>query len=71
MSICWKPKIITNLDLQTNYFDELLSGKIPAIIVPKVLDQQECQVLVDRIMLNNEISIGLGSTKKIGESINS
>ena len=71
MSISWKPKIITNLDLQTNYFDELLSGKIPAINVPKVLDQQECQVLVDRIMLNNEISIGLGSTKKIGESINS
>ena len=71
MSICWEPKIIPISCLQTNCFDELLSGKIPAIIVPEALAQQECKDLVDRIMLNNEISSGLGSTKKIGESINS
>ena len=71
MSTHFLPKIITNSDLQTEYFHELSIGNIPAIIFPKILDKRECNDLATKILSSKEISGGLGSTEKIGESINS
>ena len=71
MQVYWEPKIITNSQMQTRYFDELLSGSIPAIVFPKVLNKKTCQDLTSKILSNNEMSLGLGSTQKIGESLNS
>ena len=65
------PKIITDSDLQTEYFHELSVGNIPAIIFPKILDKRECDDLSAKILSSKEISVGLGSTEKIGESLNS
>ena len=65
------PKIITDSDLQTEYFHELSVGNIPAIIFPKILDKLECDDLSAKILSSKEISVGLGSTEKIGESLNS
>ena len=65
------PKIITDSDLQTEYFHELSVGNIPAIVFPKILDKRECNDLSTKILSSNEISVGLGATEKIGESLNS
>ena len=71
MSTHFIPKVITNSDLQADCFRELSIGAIPAIIFPKILDKQECHDLSAKILHANEISVGLGSTEKIGESLNS
>ena len=65
------PKIITDLDLQTQCFHELSVGNIPAIIFPKILGKRECNDLATKILSSKEISVGPGSTEKIGESVNS
>ena len=71
MSTHFIPKVITNSDLQADCFRELSIGATPAIIFPKILDKQECDDLSAKILHANEISVGLGSTEKIGESLNS
>ena len=71
MSTHFIPKVIINSDLQADCFRELSIGAIPAIIFPKILDKQECHDLSAKILHANEISVGLGSTEKIGESLNS
>ena len=63
------PKIITDLDLQTQCFHELSVGNIPAIIFPKILGKRECNDLATKILSSKEISVGPGSTEKIGESV--
>ena len=65
------PKIITDSDLQTEYFHELSVGNIPAIIFPKILDKRECNDLATKILSSKELSVGPGYTEKIGESLNS
>ena len=65
------PKIITDSDLQIEYFHELSVGNIPAIIFPKILDKRECNDLATKILSSKEISVGPGYTEKIGESLNS
>ena len=65
------PKIITDSDLQTEYFHELSVGNIPAIIFPKILDKRECDDLSAKILATKELSLGPGYTEKIGESLNS
>ena len=68
--INWDPKIISDISSKNNHFNDLSQGKIPALIIPKILNTNDCQKLSSKIF-SSKSSSGLGINQKIGESINS
>ena len=71
MDIAWKPKLVTNSSKNDDYFHDLSMGYVPALIIPNIINNEECQRITSRILSANQTSSGLGITKKIGESLNS
>ena len=52
-------------------YDDLISGKIPALIVPNVLTSSYCISLSRKILKTNFIGFSPGISKKIGTSLSS
>ena len=71
MDIAWKPKLVIDSSKDEDYFHDLTIGNIPALIIPNIISNEECQRITSRILSTNQTSSGLGITKKIGESLNS
>ena len=71
MNVAWKPKLVTNSSKNDDYFHDLSMGYVPALIIPNIINNEECQRITSRILSANQTSSGLGITKKIGESLNS
>lgn len=70
MSITCSPLLIDRNSTSSRYYEELIKGKIPAIIIPNFLSSIICQKLV-RNIITSKTSRGCGITQKIGESVNS
>ena len=71
MKIEWKPTLVTDSSESEDYFYDLTMGNVPALIIPNIINNEECQRITSRILSTNQISSGPGITKKIGESLNS
>ena len=70
MSITCSPLLIDRNSTSSRYYEELIKGKIPAIIIPNFLDSAICEKLVRSITIS-KTSRGCGITQKVGESVNS
>ena len=60
----WTPQILD----ETSSYDDLITGKIPALIIPKVLSKSDC-ISISRKILN--MSQRNGSSTKFGTSLSS
>ena len=58
----WSPQIL----LEPSSYNELISGKIPALIVPKILSKTECASLSSKI---SNIQTTDKKPKKFGTSL--
>tara|TARA_B100001123_G_C15306268_1_gene1022807 strand:+ start:202 stop:960 length:759 start_codon:yes stop_codon:yes gene_type:complete len=65
----WAPKTIQNTGFYA--YNELISGEIPALIVPNVISVTQCELLCKKILQSKIVSSGLGISKKIGTSLSS
>ena len=70
MSITCSPLLINRNSASSRYYEDLIKGKIPAIIIPNFLDSAICEKLV-RNIITSKTSHGCGITQKVGESVNS
>ena len=70
MSITCSPLLINRNSASSRYYEDLIKGKIPAIIIPNFLSSTICQKLV-RNIITSKTSHGCGITQKVGESVNS
>ena len=64
----WTPQLFTNPD---STYENLISGKIPAIIIPDVISKLHCEKLCNKILTTQHMTSGPGISNKIGTSISS
>ena len=60
----WSPQTL----FESDSYDDLITGKIPALIVPKILSKTECSSLCDRITNNQTTN---GNPRRFGTSLSS
>ena len=70
MKDSWAP-IYLDKNEKFEFIDELITGKIPALILKKAFSLNLCKKISEKILDFNHISSGPGIDKKIGESLNS
>ena len=70
MSSSCNPIRVNNNSVSDGFFEDLIKGEIPAIVIPNLLNSGKCQELVQDI-LTHKTSPGIGFSQKIGESVNS
>ena len=70
MKDSWAP-IYLDKNEKFEFIDELITGKIPALILKKAFSLNLCKKITEKILDFNHISSGPGIDKKIGESLNS
>ena len=58
-------------EIRTSTYDDLISGKSPALIVPNVLPNSSCISLSRKILKTNSMISDHGISKKIGTSLSS
>lgn len=64
----WSPHLSNNYN---STYENLILGRIPAIIIPDVISKPNCENLSKKILANQNISSGPGISNKIGTSLNS
>ena len=64
----WAPQIFQN---DNSIYENLISGQIPAIIIPEIISKFDCENLCNKILLNQYITSGPGISNKIGTSLSS
>jgi len=64
----WEPQLFAN---SNSTYENLISGQIPAIIIPDVISKSNCEKLCKNILGNQNIKSGPGISNKIGTSLNS
>jgi len=52
-------------------YKNLISGQIPAIIIPEIISKSICENLCNKILANQHITSGSGISNKIGTSLSS
>ena len=64
----WSAQLSQNY---TSTYENLISGKIPAIIIPNVIPKSDCENLCKKILGNQNMTSGPGISNKIGTSLSS
>ena len=64
----WFPQLYDNYN---STYENLISGEIPAIIIPDVFSKSDCKNLCNKILANQNVTSGPGISNKIGTSISS
>lgn len=60
----WTPQTL----FESDSYDDLITGKIPALIVPEILSKTECSSLCNRITNNQTTN---GNPRRFGTSLSS